>query len=290
MESPNEWALVGHSPARFGLKTLDLTTKSNFASTNDSDTKNKRHTALQETMAEPSESIESDTAEQSVEESVGYLRALIAAQTPKERNTFLATCRRVASNVKRTVEAEIETKWSWSKLARDDNWYHCRRLLQMLAHICEMRQADYEEYEMKLIMLLAAVECGSTEAVLWLVPLEGVLKELFSKFTCCAKTSTKKVKAHSRIVQELLRELTAFTHGVALNSLALRFHWKWQTGTYEKGPAVAMRVATEHRWYSMLYHFDLNCLNSECHRLLPEPREIEIDKRRSTYSIGISTR
>lgn len=99
------------------MKTLDLTTKSNFASTNDSDTKNERHTALQETMAEPSESIESDTAEQSVEESVGYLRALIAAQTPKERNTFFATCRRMASNVKRTVEAEIETKWSWSKLA-----------------------------------------------------------------------------------------------------------------------------------------------------------------------------
>jgi hypothetical protein len=172
--APTNGPLVGHSPARFGLKTLDLTTKSNVASTNNSDTKNERHTALQETMAEPSESIESDTAEQSVEESVGYLRALIAAQTPKERNTFFATCRRMASNVKRTVEAEIETKWSWSKLARDDNWYHCRRLLQMLAHICEMRQADYEEYEMKLVMLLAAVKCGSTEAVLWLVPLEGV--------------------------------------------------------------------------------------------------------------------
>jgi hypothetical protein len=47
---------------------------------------------------------------------------------------------------------------------------YCRPL-----HTDEKSRYQFEE---RLLMLLAAIEGGSTEALLWLMPLEGLLREI----------------------------------------------------------------------------------------------------------------
>jgi hypothetical protein len=145
-KAPTNRPLVGFAPARFGMETLDFTQHSTTAELDHSFANSKEYMGWQETILEPPSLIRPQTAakspENSLEVSVQYLRALIAAQTPEEREAFAAAYLRMASCVTRVTQAEKmaygESKWSWSRLARDDNWFHCRKLLQILANTCEI--------------------------------------------------------------------------------------------------------------------------------------------------------
>jgi hypothetical protein len=59
---------------------------------------------------------------------------------------------------------------------RDDNWYHCRRLLQMISQRFHFTQKTHTLFKWQLMMILAAIEGGFTELAVWVVALEGVTR------------------------------------------------------------------------------------------------------------------
>ncbi|KAF8860616.1 hypothetical protein BDZ45DRAFT_741281 [Acephala macrosclerotiorum] len=55
------------------------------------------------------------------------------------------------------------------RLVRDDDWWHCQRPLQVLAPKCSLDTDEYCVLEQRPVILLTAVEGGSTEGVLRIV-------------------------------------------------------------------------------------------------------------------------
>ncbi|RDW87404.1 hypothetical protein BP5796_03098 [Coleophoma crateriformis] len=97
---------------------------------------------------------------------------------------------------------------------------------QKISYLNAIPEKDYQYYKRMLVLVLAAVEGGSTEALLWVIVLEGLMKDLSEYVKGC--TSKRQAAEHGgeTACDEVLRELVLFAHVVALNSITLRSHAK----------------------------------------------------------------
>jgi hypothetical protein len=203
---------------------------------------------------------------------VSYLDHIITHQTPQERDAYEATCKRMAGCVSRPALAqEARFTTAWSELTRDDDWWHCRRLVQMLA--TRHPQAEYQALEQRLMMVLAATESGSTEALMWLAALEGLLRELSSQVRADG--------GHDATRDELLEELSLFARGVALNNLALRCPAR-RVNVNKTSVNTPWNVQI---WYAILLRLNLRCASPGCTRPLPHPSSLTRESS-SAFSVG----
>jgi hypothetical protein len=199
-----------------------------------------------------------------------YLERIIEQRTPAERVAYEATCKRMCSCTARPAGAEVHKMVSlWSPLIRDDNWWHCRRLTQMLAVECPTIACD--AFEQQLMLLLAAFEAGSTEGVLWIPALAGLTRQL-----------SREVQGAGERAEELVQELATFAYAVALNNLSLRFYAR----RLDTNKVRAIMPWDVQVWYSTLYHIGVACDSSMCIEPLPHPRELTTRVTSKLFSNG----
>jgi hypothetical protein len=167
--APTTGALIGFSPARFGVLSWDPTPPpANFVqfdssfgeddaglnkAESESFTKARRHSITALEAAASASPKDTNT----FDEAVKYLLNVILSQTPLEKLRYEAICRRMAKCATRPAEAEsIAAQCMWSAKVRDDDWWHVRRLLQMLCKLSSLREDLHNSFERRLRMLLAA--------------------------------------------------------------------------------------------------------------------------------------
>lgn len=169
-------ALIGASLARFGFEPWEPDRKSFMGPISTAG-------SLGETMMENRARSISDAQsffkveatlaldrQEIFDSSVNYAKRIIAEQTPKERESYGVICRRMSGCTTRPEgEGHLPYDVQWCTIARDDDWWHARRLLQMLVFRYSLPEQTHCKIERQLIMLLAAIEGGSTEAVLWFI-------------------------------------------------------------------------------------------------------------------------
>ena len=160
----------------------------------------------------------------------------------------------------RPLGAEALAKHSWNDVQRDDSWWHCRRLLQLLTLKYLEDKDYYQHWEQRLMLVLAAVECGSTEAVLWLMPLEGLLAEISQRVMQFPWDSQSAKGSDLQLQADLVRELTIFAHATAVCSINLRSY---------RAP---VRLHGIQKWYTQIYLTNPQCSYPGCLQLLPCPR------------------
>jgi hypothetical protein len=107
--------------------------------------------------------------------------------------------------------------WAWLAKARNDDWWHCRQLLRLIAS-CAFHLDEHRRFEEGKLMLLAAIEGGSTEALFMADPLEGLLRDISQSEL---RREPQGAGGHTD-VEERLRELATFVHGAASRNLMLR--------------------------------------------------------------------
>jgi hypothetical protein len=211
------------------------------------------------------------TIDQNIAETKHYLNEIISSRNPTEKFAYEESCKRMCACTSRPVGAEVEYS-GWNQLARDDNWWHCRRLLQMLA-VKYLDDADYyQSFELKLMLVLAAIECGSTEVMVWLIALEGLLVELSQRITQFEWDPSSVGSSDHKYQADLLREFTGFAHAVALCTLSLR-SYREQSGTIQK-------------WYTAVFLSEPRCSNPGCLQLLPNPRVLTSGQAREHFVVG----
>lgn len=214
------------------------------------------------------------STEETLADAQDYLCKIVQQQTPAEREAYRATCRRMRACTSRPPQALEHNLYSlWSVLARDDDWWHCRRLLQMLARNPDLATIC-NTIERRLMLLLAAFEGGSTEGVLWIPALAGLMQQL---------SQEARKLADSTEADALIQELAIFAHGTALCSLTLRFHTQ-RLNSNKVRSIVPWDVQT---WYAMLYEARGHCGSTSCIERLPHPREVTSRETSSTFSVGV---
>lgn len=139
--------------------------------------------------------------------SVQYLEMVLNTQTPKERQEYESILRQIAACNARPPFQKYGSKGSWLSTLKDDDWWHFRRLLQMLVERYSLERSVGQILEQRLMIVLGAMEGRFTEAVLWLIPLEGLLKELSQYVRKLNKTTSPLLETELAIQQELLRDL-----------------------------------------------------------------------------------
>ena len=213
------------------------------------------------------------------DEAVQYLNMIITSQTSEEKKRYMAICKRMCECTSRPEGADLlpSLAVSWSLVARDDDWWHCRRLLQMLAIKYSIPTLQHQGHELRLMMVLAAVEGGSTEPLPWLIALDGLLKTVSGE----VQRLNLDEDSDPRIRDELLAALITFAHGTALNSIVLRFYQ-----TYERHKPTNAPYNFQ-KWYKIIYQFDPRCASPTCLRLLPSPRSLTKNANRGLFSVGV---
>jgi hypothetical protein len=200
---------------------------------------------------------------------IQYLDLLLETQNPEEKDDYEAIVNRMAACNSRTFQKHGSMA-PWSTNIRDDDWWHIRRIVQMLVQRYTLERDVCRIFEQRMMMVLAAIEGGFTEAVLWLVPLEGLLKEFSQYIARRNKIFGQLSETELAIQQELLRELLTFSHGLALTNLTLRFHAKDpRSSTKSYLPKNMLLV-----WYTMVYQVTQACHLRSCHCPMPNPRHI----------------
>ncbi|RDW94515.1 hypothetical protein BP5796_00278 [Coleophoma crateriformis] len=95
-----------------------------------------------------------------------------------------------------------------------DNWWHCRRLLQMLKLRYSLSDNDYHESEINLIMVLAMIEGGSDDPFPWLFVLDGLLASI-GRLVMSTGTTERESVDRNRLIEELI----LFAHGTAISTV-----------------------------------------------------------------------
>jgi hypothetical protein len=105
-------------------------------------------------------------------------------------------------------------------------------------------------------MLLDAIEGGSSEALLWFIPLEGILKNISKHAARCAQSDAY-ASCTPRARGEAFRELYAFVHAVALQNVVQR--------TYPRRDRPNSTAPWNvQKWYTFLHGHDPRCANDCC--------------------------
>ncbi|KAN0089486.1 hypothetical protein V8E51_019746 [Hyaloscypha variabilis] len=277
---PTNGPLLGFSPARFGVATWDPTCMLFHAidvKCNDGINNSLRTDGPDpEKLHEDASSSGSYSLRITIDEAIIYFKRVVSDRTEEERTRYQKICRKMMACTSRPPRLEnLPPKIGWSSTIRDDDWWHVRRLLQMLAVECHFTPQDHRNFEQKLMMLLAAIEGGSTEAVIWFIVLEGILTKI------AQHAHQSHGKTDPRLQEEVCRELVAFVHAVAFTSIALRHHWR---RPHIGKPSTD--AANVQKWYTVFWKARPLCSDSECLRALPHPRVLFQDRSRELFSIG----
>jgi hypothetical protein len=289
--TPTTGALLGAPPARFGFEPWEPDRKSLM-------TPIVRAGGLGETKADirarsicdarrlsRAEAVPANVRQKSQEvldTSVEYARKIIAEQTQEEKTSYNTICKRMSECITRPQGAEnLPYQIKWCKVARDDDWWHVRRLLQMLAFRYSMPKETHQEFELQLMLLLAAVEGGSTEAIMWVIGLEVVLGDVAQEVKSSSFFSDVSSENERKLQESLLQALATFVHSVAITNLVLRCHYRYHGMVRDQAQPTPAQ-----KWYSSIYNTDPRCAHLECLRLLPHPSTVKLNKFRQTLSIG----
>jgi hypothetical protein len=141
-----------------------------------------------------------------------------------------------------------------------DNWWHCRRLLQMLKQQYSISNADYHQHKSDLMMTLAAIEGGSSDPLPWLITLDGVLKSLCR---ACRSQSLGLDGKGQTIHERAIGEFVLFAHGTAIVAVSRRFRLNDSERPSRRQDFI--------QWYTMLYRLNPCCANRQCLQLLLNP-------------------
>ncbi|KAG4414529.1 hypothetical protein IFR04_012330 [Cadophora malorum] len=272
---PTGGPLMGNPPARF-----DEGYWSSFDKLGQHDFGGKY---AQERSAEfPPSTAVNDT--QNYKRCIRYLDLLLETQTVEEKADYDVIVERMAALSSRSFE-KTGPCVPWSSNVRDDNWWHIRRLVQMLVQRYALEHEMSMLVERRLMLVFAAIEGGYTEAVLWLIPLEGLLKGFSRYISMRNNTHNLPSETELAIQQELLRELTTFCHGLAATNLILRFHVMDPRSSSKSRMPKDMNLA----WYTMVFNVKSACHLRSCHRLLPHPRLTSEKCERGALLVSIGT-
>ncbi|KAH8791669.1 hypothetical protein BGZ57DRAFT_874959 [Hyaloscypha finlandica] len=274
---PTSGPLIGHPPARFDEADWDLVDGLGRDETGEN---------VAEEMyldQEPQRGPVNET--RNYKKCIQYLELVLTTQQPEEKEDYATIVSRMAACNSRNFQKHHTTAAPWSTNLRDDDWWHFRRLLQMLSKRYALEDEVCAAFERRMMMVLAAMEGGFTEAVLWLIPLEGLSKHFSWYISMRNKTTGSLTEPELALQQELLRELLTFSHGLALQNLTLRFHAK-DPRANESSPLPKNMLLV---WYTMIYQAKQTCHLRSCHRPLPHPRQItETTMRGAMLSVGLN--
>lgn len=216
-----------------------------------------------------------------VQESLEHLRQVMSSRSALGQKHFEEVCARLCSQVSRPASVKnlpknaIRFKRLESEV-RDDNWYHCRRLMQLLAQLATFSVDEATRHETNLMLVLAAVEAGTSEPLPWLVVLDGALKKLWHE------TKGSSGGHELRTLKLVMEELTVFAHATAIKSLEGRFE---SFGEANPGLTSESQPSDLVCWYAMLYEINSRCANSQCCKLLPHPSGVKAPIR-GVFSVG----
>ncbi|PMD48822.1 hypothetical protein L207DRAFT_560408 [Hyaloscypha variabilis F] len=219
--------------------------------------------------AQVPESIESDHVRDRV---LGHMKRTISSRTLDEVAFFEGACQNLISVSCRP--AGFERLHNQNKLflvanpgLTQDNWWHCRRLLQMTQSRTPIAESEHNRYELDLVLVLSAI-LGSYDPIPWLITLDGLLRCISTGYV----TSFDGDSTERGIQTRLLQELKGFAHAVAVTALEARF------GSSRNFPNNTLPVSRKKTsWYSMFYQLYPNCANSSCLRELPNPLSVFFD-------------
>jgi len=212
-----------------------------------------------------------------------FLEDILANQTALERAEYHKICKRMGECTSRPSTSKfVRDNPAWSIYSRDDDWWHCRRLLQMLVYCGAIVEDAYITFEVRLLSLLAATEGGSSEVLIWIIALEGLLREL-SEYIKQRNNNEDTSRSTISTQQELLRELCSFSHAVAMTNILLRFGLSHRP---TKNPLRFNAPYTLQKWYTLLYMVDAHCAYPGCCGLLTSPREVKAGAR-SCFSVSV---
>jgi hypothetical protein len=241
------------------------------------------HTTLQdsECMVSVRGPANRENTEKVFEQSIKHLQEVMSSRNDVGKRHFEEVCTRLCSQTARpaSVETLAGNAMIFGKLdteVRDDNWYHCRKLIQLLTEFGKCSVSDATQHETCLMLVPAAVEAGTSEPLPWLIVLDGALKQVWR----WVKYSGDKDKF--RVLKLVMEDLVVFAHGTAVNSIACRFerHRLNPQFTLVNQPSDLVR------WYAMLFKVDPWCANSQCFQLLPGPSELTGASIRDVFSFG----
>ncbi|KAE9373249.1 hypothetical protein N431DRAFT_534510 [Stipitochalara longipes BDJ] len=269
---PTSGPLLGIPPARFGIRTWEPRLQRQAV---------EQDITLPFTMARrlsQSQLSGQYSRTKCLEESIEYLKLIITSQTTLERDQYSKICLEMASCTSRPEWAtEIKRLGVWSQKIGTDNWWHCRRLLQMLAKICAIPGDQYQVQERRLMAVLAAVRGGSTDVVLWIIALEGHLKEISDVCTTALPQQGQISAEDLQVRKDLMRELISFSHATAAVYAISRF--------IEDLPT-SIAPFTLQKWYQLIFALQPRCIYSHCLRALPHPSTIISGDARKLFNVG----
>ncbi|KAK0105405.1 hypothetical protein ONS95_004222 [Cadophora gregata] len=246
---PTTGALLGSSPSRFGF----------------------------EPWTPNPEKATGAQLDQYMDTTCAYLNKITTLRTPEEEEHYDSICRTMMACTSRPLNISKRVTVTtapigWSRETGHDSWFHCRRLLQMLAQKSKLLAEDHQSFEIRLMLLLAAIEGGSTEALLWLVPLEGLLQEISIHIIQLGPLSS----AEETCRRDLCRELMTFVHAVTLNSLSLRCYFGQDRDN-----------TNIQAWYDTVTKCEPRCFTRWCQQPPPAPRLITNSRiSRDVFAVG----
>ncbi|KAK0115497.1 hypothetical protein ONS96_013951 [Cadophora gregata f. sp. sojae] len=221
------------------------------------------------------------SADNVLDASLRNLENTMNARTGEAKEKFEKICARMCATIARPagmddLDAKALFFGQVSQPLQEDNWYHVRRLLQLMEKIAKLEAAIAERFHMDLMLILAAIEGGTSDPIPWFIALDGVLKSLWA----AVKNSTNSTSGS--VLRLVMEELTVFSHGTAVLAVARRF----EIHSLDVKDAITAKASNVTSWYSTLFRYDPRCANSQCLRLLPAPAIAKTAAIRQAFSVG----
>ena len=186
---------------------------------------------------------------------LAYLKRITTSRTPEEEVFFENVCRDMScicsrpDGTRKLPNARFHLEPENFNLVRD-NWWHCRRLFQMLQQRNPIVDTDYCRFEFDLLLIFAAIR-STNDPVPWLLTLDGLLRRISRAY----QLPTNREGKERDIQRSLVQEVILFAHGTSTAAIAVRFR-------YMKMQIKVPPSRNVIRWYSILHK-----LYSYLHRL-----------------------
>jgi len=198
---------------------------------------------------------------------LAYLKRITTSRTPEEEAFFESICRSLSCICSRPDGMDKLASMNF-KLAHEssalvqDNWWHCRRIFQMLQQRTPLKDTEYYRFEFDLMLTLAAIRSMS-DPIPWLLTLDGLLRRISAAYLSPVRGEGREQGIQGRLMEELI----LFAHGTSTAAIGVRFRFMMN---HKALPPSRNLV----RWYSMIHKLSPDCANPHCQRLLPSPASV----------------
>lgn len=212
--------------------------------------------------------------EHTLKSALSILENSIRRRSSNAIELFEKACARMCAQTERPQGAARQQK-KFTKAIRDDNWYHCRRILQLLFAKADLKYNTLVDAEKHFIAWLAMMETGTNEPLHWMTSFDGLLNHVWGQVNNIV--AKEDVAGCGRIMEELV----LFAHGAAICTIAIREQCMASTVAELSDEPTRLQ-----KWYGRIYKFDPRCASPQCLRLLPSPATLESSAIREAFSIG----